>query len=237
MKHIIALWMILFSTGILAQEKKSSTDSNSIAAAVSFSFESNVEDQKKAQCILYGTVVDESTREPILKAKVSVLGTKYSAMTSADGQYRIEFVPEGIYQIKAEAADYEPKTINNYSLEEKSTKSGPLFFMKKKDQEPSEFVEVERQPTPTKQVQPAYPEAARRAGAEGTVWVSIWIDARGNPKKAKIIKSDAEVFNQAALDAAMQWKFTPAVLKKEPVAVWVAIPFKFKLNGGPPKSK
>ena len=237
MKHTIALWMILFSTGILAQEKTPSADSNSIAAAVSPSSGGYLEGQKKAQCIIYGTVVDESTREPISKATVSLLGTKYSTVTSADGQYRIESIPEGLYQIKAEVADYEPKTINNYSLEEKSTKSGPLFFMKKKDQEPPEFVEVEKQPTPTKQVQPAYPEAARRAGAEGTVWVSIWIDARGNPKKAKVIKSDAEVFNQAALDAAMQWRFTPAVLKKEPVAVWVAIPFKFKLFGGPPKSK
>jgi TonB family protein len=229
--------MILSSARIVAQDKTVPTDSNSIAETRSSISGENLEDQGKSKCRIYGTVVDEATREPISKAKISVLGTKYSATTSADGQYMIESIPEGLYQIKAEAAEYEPKTINNYSLEEKSTKSGPLFFMKKKNQEPPEFVEVEKQPTPTKQVQPAYPEAARRAGAEGTVWISIWIDAQGNPKKAKVIKSDAEVFNQAALDAAMQWRFTPAVLKKEPVAVWVAIPFKFKLNGGPPKSK
>jgi len=64
------------------------------------------------------------------------------------------------------------------------------------------------------------------------VWVKIWVDKEGKAKKAQIIKSDAELFNQAAIDAAMQWVFTPAVMNNGPVAVWVSIPFKFKLNQG-----
>jgi hypothetical protein len=28
----------------------------------------------------------------------------------------------------------------------------------------------------------------------------------------------------------MQWVFTPAIMNNGPVAVWVAIPFKFKLK-------
>jgi len=46
------------------------------------------------------------------------------------------------------------------------------------------------------------------------------------------LKSDAELFNQPAIDAAMKWKFTPAIMNNGPVAVWVSIPFKFRLNAG-----
>jgi len=100
------------------------------------------------------------------------------------------------------------------------------------DGPPPDFVPVEKQPTPVKSPPPSYPEIARRAGVEGTVWVKIWVDKEGKAKKAQILKSDAELFNQAAIDAAMQWVFTPAVMNNGPVAVWVSIPFKFKLNQG-----
>ena len=85
-----------------------------------------------------------------------------------------------------------------------------------------------------------YPEEARKDGIEGTVWVKILIDEKGNPQKAVILKSDAEVLNQATIDAAMKWKFKPAVLKGKPVEAWVSIPFKFKMDNpktNPPKTK
>ncbi len=97
---------------------------------------------------------------------------------------------------------------------------------------PPDFVPVEKQPVPIKQVEPPYPEIARRAGVEGTVWVKIWVDKEGKPVKAIVQKSDAELFNQPAIDAAMKWVFTPAVMNNGPVAVWVSIPFKFRLNQG-----
>ena len=102
------------------------------------------------------------------------------------------------------------------------------------DGPPPDFVPVEKQPQPLPGNNPApvYPEIARRAGVEGTVWVKIWVDKEGNPKKAQVLKSDAELFNQPAIDAAMRWKFTPAIMNNGPVSVWVSIPFKFRLNAG-----
>ena len=100
------------------------------------------------------------------------------------------------------------------------------------DGPPPDFVAVEKQPVAIKSPMPAYPEIARRAGVEGTVWVKIWVDKEGKAKKAEVIKSDAELFNQSAKEAAMQWVFTPAVMNNGPVSVWVSIPFKFKLNQG-----
>lgn len=107
-------------------------------------------------------------------------------------------------------------------------------IMIEEDGPPPDFVPVEKQPQPLpgNNPSPVYPEIARRAGVEGTVWVKIWVDKEGNPKKAQVLKSDAELFNQPAIDAAMRWKFTPAIMNNGPVAVWVSIPFKFRLNAG-----
>jgi protein TonB len=71
---------------------------------------------------------------------------------------------------------------------------------------------------------------ALRAGLEGTVWVKILVDKDGKPKKAVVIKSAVEIFNEPAVEAAMQFLFTPAVMNNGAVRVWVAIPFKFQLR-------
>jgi protein TonB len=102
--------------------------------------------------------------------------------------------------------------------------------IKIEDEDPADFVPVEKQPVPVKQVQPEYPDIARRAGIEGTVWVKILVDKEGKAKKAVVMKSDAEVFNEPAIEAAKQWVFTPAMMNNGPVAVWAAVPFRFKLN-------
>jgi TonB family protein len=96
---------------------------------------------------------------------------------------------------------------------------------------PADYVPYEKAPEAVKQVQPKYPDLATRAGLEGTVWVKIWVDKEGKPKKAVVQKSDAEIFNQPATEAAMGWIFTPAMMKNGPVSVWVSIPFRFKLQG------
>ncbi len=98
------------------------------------------------------------------------------------------------------------------------------------DGPPPDFVPVEKEPQIIKQVIPKYPELAQRAGIEGRVIVKIWVDKDGKPHKAIVMKSDAEIFNQPSIDAAMQYRFTPAIMNKGPVAVWVVIPFTFKLK-------
>jgi len=92
------------------------------------------------------------------------------------------------------------------------------------------FIPVEKQPQPIKQPQPKYPELAQRAGIEGNVWVKILVDKEGKPKKVAIVKSDAEVFDESAKEAALNSLFTPAVMNNGPVACWVVIPYRFKLK-------
>jgi protein TonB len=77
---------------------------------------------------------------------------------------------------------------------------------------------------------PEYPEIARRINLEGSSFVKVLVDKEGKVKKALLIKASDEIFAQPALDAAMKWAFTPALMNGKPVPVWVAIPFHFRLT-------
>ncbi len=95
--------------------------------------------------------------------------------------------------------------------------------------QPPDVVLVEKWPVVVRKVKPQYPELAIRAELEGTVWVKIWVDKEGKPKQAVVVKSDAEIFNDPAIEAAKQFVFAPAYMNNGPVSVWVSIPFRFKL--------
>ena len=99
------------------------------------------------------------------------------------------------------------------------------------DGPPPDFVPYEKEPTVVKRIEPKYPELALRAGLEGNVFVKVWVDKEGKVRKVVVTKSDAPIFEEAAIAAAQQWVFTPAVMQKGPVSVWVAIPFRFRLTG------
>ena len=96
---------------------------------------------------------------------------------------------------------------------------------------PPDFVPYEKEPTVIKRIEPKYPDLALRAGLEGNVFVKVWVDKEGKVRKVVLLKSDAPIFEEAAIAAAQQWGFTPAVMQKGPVSVWVSIPFRFRLTG------
>ena len=98
------------------------------------------------------------------------------------------------------------------------------------DAPPPDYVSYDKAPEPLKIVQPRYPAAARNSGAEGNVWVKLWVGKDGKVRKVIVSKSDAVALNQAAVDAATQWTFTPAIIRNAPVSVWVRVPFKFRLT-------
>jgi protein TonB len=92
------------------------------------------------------------------------------------------------------------------------------------------FVPVEKEPRVVRRAVPVYPDMALRAQIEGTVWVKILVEKDGTPGKAVVVKSTSEIFEPSALEAAMQFLFTPGVMNQGPVRVWVAIPFRFTLK-------
>jgi protein TonB len=94
---------------------------------------------------------------------------------------------------------------------------------------PPPWVSVEEMPKIIRRVAPVYPELAILANLEGTVLVKIWVDKEGKVREASVVKSDAEILNDAAITAARQFLFTPAYMNSGPVSVWVTIPFRFHL--------
>lgn len=95
---------------------------------------------------------------------------------------------------------------------------------------PPDFVNVDQMPRIISQMIPVYPEKAKKAGVEGRVIVKLWIDTKGDVRKAILMKSSDEIFDKPSLDAAMKYKFSPAMYRDNPVSVWVIIPFTYRLK-------
>jgi protein TonB len=97
---------------------------------------------------------------------------------------------------------------------------------------PPDSVAFDKAPAIVKHVAPKYPALAKKAGIEGEVWLKIWVREDGKVETVEIQKrSGTDVgFEEAVIEAAKQFEFEPAVMRGKPVAVWVAIPFRFKLK-------
>jgi len=98
------------------------------------------------------------------------------------------------------------------------------------DLSPDIFQPFEKEPVPVLTIAPQYPDVPLRAGIEGDVIVKVLLTKEGKVKKAILVKSNNDLFIQPAMDAAMKWTFTPAIMNGKPVQVWVSIPFRFKLT-------
>lgn len=83
-------------------------------------------------------------------------------------------------------------------------------------------------PVPITKVAPRYPEFAREARISGTVVVHSWIGADGRVKTC-VVYHGVTGLDDAAVYAARQWIFRPALRKDLPVAAWYDIQFTFTL--------
>jgi len=102
------------------------------------------------------------------------------------------------------------------------------------DPDMNAFIPIEKEPQVVHAEEPKYPEVARLAGIEGSVWVKILVGKDGKPKKAVAVKEiPKDVFSTSATDAAMKYLFTPALMNSGPVQVWTVIRFRYQLSNKP----
>ena len=88
---------------------------------------------------------------------------------------------------------------------------------------------VDIRPAIVRKVLPRYPDQARRLRLEGRVTLRILIDAEGVPQSFAVHQATpAGVFEQAALEAARQFRFSPGKVAGKGVATIVLLPFNFK---------
>jgi TonB family protein len=97
---------------------------------------------------------------------------------------------------------------------------------------PDDTVDVDRAPSVLRHKTPVYPEKAEFTGTEGRVWVQALVNWEGEVVDARIAKaSGTDVgFEEAALKAAYECRYKPALKDGRPVAVWVTYPVTFKLK-------
>lgn len=93
----------------------------------------------------------------------------------------------------------------------------------------NDFVPVDQQPSIIKRAPLSYPELAKSARIEGNVYLKVLVDKDGKAKKAVVFKSDAEVFNETAIQSAMKSSYVAATNDGHPVASWMVVPYSFKL--------
>ena len=97
------------------------------------------------------------------------------------------------------------------------------------EEEILEFWKVEEKPTLKKNVKPKYPEIARKAGHEGKVFVKFMVGRNGRVQQVQVLRGQ-EIFRQSAIDAVMQFVFSPAMQNDKPVNVWMTQAITFKLH-------
>lgn len=97
---------------------------------------------------------------------------------------------------------------------------------------PDQFIPYEQPPVQVTTVQPEYPPLAQRAGVEGAVWINVLVDKEGKVRDVKIVKdSGANAgFEEAAVKAAYQCVWKPAIANGQPIALWITYKVEFKLK-------
>ena len=91
--------------------------------------------------------------------------------------------------------------------------------------------EVDQRPRLLRQVEPVYPAAAKRRGLEGWVEIKFLVNRQGIVSQETIVTAQpAGVFENSALNALRQWRFSPGLLQGQAVDTWVVQVIRFRLS-------
>ena len=88
---------------------------------------------------------------------------------------------------------------------------------------------VTEPPRRTRQVNPRYPEAARRARIQGDVKLRVKVDQHGDVEDVSVLNGLGMGLTEAAEKAVRQWKYQPAMRDGKPVAVDINVTVRFRL--------
>jgi len=86
-----------------------------------------------------------------------------------------------------------------------------------------------RTPSKIRHVSPVYPQDAQAHGVMGLVIIEATIGRDGRVTNAKVLRS-IPLLDQAAIDAVMQWEFTPTLLNGAPVPVIMTVTVNFTVS-------
>ncbi len=76
-----------------------------------------------------------------------------------------------------------------------------------------------------------YPRAAKEMGLEGKVTITILVGKEGNYMEHIVVNSTHKLLTNAIETHISGIRFVPALNGKEPVSLWITMPFHFHLSG------
>lgn len=77
---------------------------------------------------------------------------------------------------------------------------------------------------------PEYPSMYLKTGFQGRVLVEVTVGRDGNVEEKRVLRSDGELFTNAALDAIKKYRYKPGTFRGKPVQFKIVEMFVFKLN-------
>lgn len=97
---------------------------------------------------------------------------------------------------------------------------------------PKVSTEYDQAPRFLKQVEPEYPEAARRAEREGLVTLEFTVGVDGRATDIKVVKEEPKGFGfgEASIEAIKECRFIPAKRNNVAVPLRVRLPIRFSLH-------
>jgi len=84
-------------------------------------------------------------------------------------------------------------------------------------------------PRPIYDPDPEYSDAARRAKYQGSVLLWLVVAPNGRPRNIRVQHSLGMGLDEKAIEAVSQWRFQPATLNGQPVAVQINVEVSFRL--------
>lgn len=146
----------------------------------------------------------------IIPEKKAVFGTARSSLTSDTDQ------GENI-----KIGNTVAKEADNTKLNADDPESLPI---------PADEFLVSQMPSMSSDVIIPYPPEAKKRGIQGSVIMDLLIDASGNVRSVQVLEGPGFGLNEAAANAAKLFKFSPAKIGDEFVAVKIRYSYKFILE-------
>jgi hypothetical protein len=93
---------------------------------------------------------------------------------------------------------------------------------------PPDYVEITQEPQIIFKKEPIPVLDADGSVIEGNVFLKLWVGADSVVKKAVLLRADNQNLVRSSLIAAIQYRFSPAIINGKPVDVWMSVPFKYR---------
>lgn len=168
--------------------------------------------------------IDENGK--VVKAEVLKSADPLLDKAALDAIYQVKFTP-GYSEGKAEKTQVVIPVV--FKLGDHKNNSGNI--QKKGDY----YVQADEMPQIVGGVNELarrikYPEAEKKSGVQGTVYIQLNIDEKGKIEKKEISKGVNKNLDEAALNAFDGLKFTPGKVKGKNVKMEITLPITFKLK-------